>query len=91
MKEKDEKRTESQKKSNYEDGIRKGIQAAIDKAPIREGGKIFLTDLWTITSLPEELIIEELKKGKIRLPEKAGEVIDDREEEKKTLLTKKRM
>lgn len=91
MKEKDEKGKETQRKSSYEDDIRKGIQAAIDKAPIREGGKIFLTDLWTITSLPEELIIEELRKGKIRLPEKVGEVIDDREEGKKTLLSRKRM
>ncbi|TYB83829.1 MAG: hypothetical protein FXF54_13125 [Kosmotoga sp.] len=91
MEEKDKRQQEAHKKTNYEEGIRKGIQSAIDKAPVREGGKIYLTDLWTITSLPEEIIIEELRKGKIRLPEKVGEVVDDREEKKKTLLSKKRM
>jgi hypothetical protein len=91
MEENNAKRKEALRKTNYKEGIRKGIQSAIDKAPIREGGKIFLSDLWTITSLPEELIIEELRKGQIRLPEKVGEVIDDREEKKKTLLSRKRM
>ncbi|MEA2066382.1 MAG: hypothetical protein U9O65_04720 [Thermotogota bacterium] len=91
MEDKDSKRKEAHKKTNYEEGIRKGIQSALDKAPVREGEKIYLTDLWTITSLPEEIIIKELRKGKIRLPEKVGEVVDDREENKKTLLSRKRM
>ncbi|MFO7883056.1 MAG: hypothetical protein R6U52_11030 [Kosmotogaceae bacterium] len=91
MEENNKKRKEALRKTNYEEGIRKGIQSAIDKAPIREGGKLYLSDLWTITSLPEELIIEELRKGKIRLPEKVGEVIDDREDKKKTLLSRKSM
>jgi hypothetical protein len=91
MEDKDSKRKGAHKKTNYEEGIRKGIQSALDKAPIREGGKIYLTDLWTITSLPEEIIVEELRKAKVRLPEKVGEVVDDREENKKTLLSKKRL
>lgn len=64
---------------------RKAVEAALQKAPVRGENRIYLTDLWTITSLPEELLIETLSKNVFSLPEEVKAVVDDRRRKKKIL------
>jgi len=58
----------------------KAIESAIYKAPIRENNRIYLTDLWLITSLPEDLIKEAIVKHieDIDLPEDLECIYDDK-------------
>ncbi|KUK14868.1 MAG: Uncharacterized protein XD53_1704 [Petrotoga mobilis] len=66
----------------------KAVESAIYKAPLRENNKIWLSDLWLITSLPEDLIKEAISKyiEEIDLPDDVEEIYDD---EKNKVLWKK--
>jgi hypothetical protein len=66
----------------------KAIESAIYKAPLRENNKVWLSDLWFITSLPEDLIKEAISKyiEEIDLPQDVEEIYDD---EKNKVLWKK--
>ncbi len=46
----------------------KAIQSAIEQAPIKKGGSVDVSDLWVITSLPMDLIIECFKSFDIKIP-----------------------
>jgi hypothetical protein len=58
----------------------KAVESSIFKAPVREENKIYLSDLWMINSLPEDLIIEVLEKfGKdMNIPDDIVEILDDK-------------
>lgn len=58
----------------------KAIESAIYKSPIRENNFIYLSDLWIITSLPEDLIREAIAKhiDDIDLPEDLEGIYDDK-------------
>ncbi|ABX32334.1 hypothetical protein Pmob_1640 [Petrotoga mobilis SJ95] len=66
----------------------KAVESAIYKAPLRENNKVWLSDLWLITSLPEDLIKETISKyiEEIDIPEDVEEIYDD---EKNKVLWKK--
>lgn len=46
----------------------KAIQSAIEQAPVKKGESVDVSDLWVITSLPTDLIIECLKSFNIKIP-----------------------
>jgi len=54
----------------------KAIEASLLKVPIRQGNCIYLSDIWLVTSLPKDLIVEILRKYQIELPENAKAVVD---------------
>lgn len=58
----------------------KAIESAIYKSPIRGENQIYLSDLWFVTSLPEDLIIEVITKhiDDLDLPEDVLEIYDDK-------------
>jgi hypothetical protein len=66
----------------------KAVESAIYKAPLRENNKVWLSDLWLITSLPEDLMKETISKyiEEIDIPEDVEEIYDD---EKNKVLWKK--
>ncbi|MBZ4651049.1 hypothetical protein [Thermosipho sp. (in: thermotogales)] len=66
----------------------KAVESGIYKAPLRENNRVWLSDLWLITSLPEDLIKETISKyiEEIDLPEDVEEIYDD---EKNKVLWKK--
>ncbi len=68
---------------------RKALEAAVQKAPVRAGDRIYLTDLWAVTSIPEEIIIETLSCCEIRLPEEVKSIVDDRRKKKRVLYGEK--
>ncbi|ACR79253.1 MULTISPECIES: hypothetical protein [Kosmotoga] len=70
---------------SLDEGLIKALQSAIQKAPIRNGGKIYLTDIWVITSLPEDMIIELFRRNQFALPEGVLAVVDDRRRRKKVI------
>ncbi|AKI97334.1 hypothetical protein [Kosmotoga pacifica] len=72
-------------KPKIEESFVKGIASALQKAPVRNAGRIYLTDLWTITSLPEDLIVEILSQNTFELPEGATCVVDDRRRKKRII------
>ncbi|OAA29183.1 hypothetical protein AT15_04115 [Kosmotoga arenicorallina S304] len=75
-------------KPKIEESLVKGIASALQKAPIRSAERIYLSDLWVITSLPEDLIIEVLSKNIFELPEGVKCVIDDRHRKKRVIYPK---
>lgn len=63
---------------NLEFDIEKYIQAvksAVEKAPLRAEDIVDLSDIWVITSLPVDLIIECLKRPEMKLPSTVSKVI----------------
>ena len=70
---------------NNQENFKKALDSAITKAPIRSGNRIYLTDLWIITSIPEEIIVELLTTNNFRLPEEAVAIVDDRRKHKRVL------
>lgn len=57
----------------------KAVESSIIKAPVKDN-KVLLSDLWVISSLPKDLIIEVLEKYSTNLtvPEDIEEIYDDR-------------
>lgn len=57
----------------------KAVEGAIFKAPLRDDNRIYLSDLWFITSLPIDLIKESISKNSedLDLPEDINEIYDD--------------
>ena len=72
-------------KPKIEESLVKGVASALQKAPIRNSGRLYLSDLWAITSLPEDLIIEVLSQNTFELPEGANCVVDDRRRKKRII------
>ncbi len=63
---------------NTEIDLEKYIQAvksAIEKAPLRVEDSVDLSDIWVITSLPVDLIMECLKSPEMKLPPTVSKVI----------------
>jgi len=75
-------------KPKIEESLVKGVASALQKAPIRNSGRLYLSDLWAITSLPEDLIIEVLSQNTFELPEGANYVVDDRRRKKRIIYPK---
>lgn len=71
------------------EGYKKAVESAIQKAPVRSGDRVYLTDLWAITSIPEEIIIETLASCEIKLPPEAKCIVDDRRKKKRVLYGEK--
>jgi len=61
----------------------KAIESSIIKAPVKNNNRILLSDLWVISSLPMDLIIEVLTKYKdeLTVPEDIEEIYDDKHNE----------
>ncbi len=76
---------QTDKVENTLESFKRALDSAICKAPIRSGNRIYLTDLWIITSIPEEMIIELLASNQFRLPEEAVAIVDDRRKHKRVL------
>jgi hypothetical protein len=68
---------------------RKALESAIQKAPIRSGERLYLTDLWAITSIPEEVIVETLGSSEVKLPEGVSCIVDDRRKKKRIIYGKR--
>ncbi len=63
---------------NSEIDLEKYVQAvrsAIEKAPLRAEDAVDLSDIWVITSLPVDLIMECLKRPEMKLPSTVSKVI----------------
>jgi hypothetical protein len=63
---------------NSEIDLEKYIQAvktAIEKAPLRSEDSVDLSDIWVITSLPVDLIMECLKRPEMKLPSTVSKII----------------
>ena len=56
----------------------KAIQSAIEQAPMKKGNAVDISDLWVITSLPTDLIIECLKSFEIKIPSNIREITNKR-------------
>jgi hypothetical protein len=54
----------------------KAIEASLFKVPVREGDSIYLSDIWLVTSLPKDLIVEILKNYPIEMPENVKIIVD---------------
>jgi hypothetical protein len=61
----------------------KAIESSIIKAPVKNNNRILLSDLWVISSLPKDLIIEVLQKfsNSLTVPEDITEIYDDKHNE----------
>ena len=68
---------------------RKAIESSLQKAPVRTGERIYLTDLWAVTYIPEEIIIEILSSCEVKLPEEVRCIVDDRRKKKRVLYGEK--
>ncbi len=55
----------------YVDAVRK----AIEEAPLRHGDVIEISDLWVITSLPSDLIVECVKNEEFSLPSYVKKIV----------------
>ncbi len=64
--------------NNSEIDLEKYVQAvkmALEKAPLRAEDAVDLSDIWVITSLPVDLIMECLKRPEMKLPSTVSKVI----------------
>jgi hypothetical protein len=68
----------------------KAIQSSINTAPIRNNSKIFISDLWVISSIPENMIISFLKAAEYDLPDEVNEIIDDSKKKDNVVYRKKK-
>lgn len=75
---------------NKDERYIKAIQSCINSAPIRNNSKIFISDLWVISSIPEDMIISFLKQGEYELPEEVNEIIDDSKKKNNVIYKKKK-
>ena len=58
----------------------KAIESAIYKSPVRKTDKIFLSDLWFITSLPYDILREAIQKhsNEMNIPEDIKFIYDEK-------------
>ena len=58
----------------------KAIESAIFKSAVRKNNRVYLSDIWFITSLPKDLIIEVITKyaDTIKVPEDIQFIYDDK-------------
>jgi hypothetical protein len=58
----------------------KAIESAIYKSPVRKNDKIFLSDLWFITSLPYDILKEAIEKHSknMNIPEDINFIYDEK-------------
>ncbi|PNQ05879.1 hypothetical protein RM69_02540 [Mesotoga sp. SC_NapDC3] len=68
---------------------RKALESAVQKAPIRSGERLYLTELWAITSIPEEVIVETLASSELKLPEGVSSIVDDRRKRNRSIYGKR--
>ncbi|HEW92950.1 MAG TPA: hypothetical protein ENF81_10505 [Thermotogaceae bacterium] len=54
----------------------RAVESSLLKVPIRQGNHVYLSDIWLVTSLPKDLIVEIIKKYQIELPENVKTIID---------------
>lgn len=54
----------------------KAVETSLSKVPARQGGYVYLSDIWLVTSLPKDFIIEILRKYQIELPENVKAIVD---------------
>ncbi len=47
------------------------LNKVLQKAPVRKDGYIHLSDIWIISSLPKDLLLELIRVGNVRLPSAA--------------------
>lgn len=66
------------------DIFKKAIESAVLKCPVRNQDKVFLSDLWFVTSLPQDLITEVLEKFRdtFEFPEDIHVIWDDKRRKK---------
>lgn len=57
-----------EEKEEYLEKYVNTVKTAIEEAPVRNGNVVEITDLWVITSLPIDLIIECVKSTKFEIP-----------------------
>jgi hypothetical protein len=84
-----DKINESNNEDNNERYI-KAIQSSINTAPIRNNSKIFISDLWVISSIPENMIVSFLKAAEYDLPDEVNEIIDDSKKKDNVVYRKKK-
>jgi len=84
-----DKINENKNEDNNERYI-KAIQSSINTAPIRNNSKIFVSDLWVISSIPENMIISFLKAAEYDLPDEVNEIIDDSKKKDNVVYRKKK-
>ncbi len=84
-----DKINESNNEDNNERYI-KAIQSSINTAPIRNNSKIFVSDLWVISSIPENMIVSFLKSAEYDLPDEVNEIIDDSKKKDNVVYRKKK-
>ncbi len=58
----------------------KAVESAIYKSPVRKTDKIFLSDLWFITSLPYDILREAIEKyaSDMNIPEDINSIYDEK-------------
>lgn len=58
----------------------KAVESAIYKSPVRKTDKIFLSDLWFITSLPYDVLKEAIEKHsmEMNIPEDINYIFDEK-------------
>ena len=57
-----------EEKEEYLEKYVNAVKTAIEEAPLRNGDVVDVTDLWVITSLPIDLIIECVKFQEFEIP-----------------------
>ncbi|BBE30097.1 hypothetical protein OSSY52_02380 [Tepiditoga spiralis] len=58
----------------------KAIESAVFKSAVRKNNRVYLSDIWFITSLPKDLIVEVITKyaDTIKIPEDIQFIYDDK-------------
>ncbi len=51
------------------------VKSALEKAPLRAEDSVEVSDIWVITSLPIDLILECLKREEMKLPPTVNKVV----------------
>lgn len=51
------------------------VKSAIEKAPLRSDDTVDVSDIWVITSLPIDLIMECLKREEMKLPPTVNKIV----------------
>ncbi|MCD6239131.1 MAG: hypothetical protein J7K51_07420 [Thermotogae bacterium] len=52
------------------------LNKILQKAPIRKDGYVHVSDMWIISSLPKDLLLEMIRKGNVKLSSTAKGIKD---------------
>ncbi len=63
-----------EEKEEYLEKYVNAIKTAIEEAPLRKDDSVYISDLWVITSLPIDLIIECVKSKELEIPSRVKRV-----------------